>query len=185
MSDIVVDAPPGRAVHLRRPGPGGGPVADTPDRWAAHGVLVLHDRRHPRTRATVGHVAVAASGVYVIDAQRDRGRPGLRVHGGVLHPRATTLVVGGRDSARLVDGVHRQVDLVRAALAATHPDVPVRGMLCLVDADWPSAGGAFTVDDVDVVWPGRAAQVLGGEGPLTSEQVAAVHAALADAFPVG
>lgn len=148
----------------------------------AHGVL--HDRRIPRTRSNIDHIAVAPSGVYVIDAKRYKGRPDLRIRGGILRARTTTLTVGGRDCTKLLDGMHRQVDLVRGALAQSHPDVRVRGMLCFVDADWPLIGGAFSIDHVDVLWPKKAAQVLNGDGPLTGEQVSAIHQLIATAFPV-
>ncbi|MGN6302380.1 MAG: nuclease-related domain-containing protein, partial [Angustibacter sp.] len=37
---------------------------------ADRGVLVLHDRRIPRTTANIDHIAVSPTGVYVIDAKR-------------------------------------------------------------------------------------------------------------------
>jgi hypothetical protein len=159
-------------------------VARSLDKWANEHVRVLHDRRIPRTRANIDHIAVAPSGVYVIDAKRYKGRPDLRIQGGILRPRTTTLMVGGRDCTKLVDGMHKQVDLVRGALEHSHPDARVRGMLCFVDADWPLIGGSFSIDHVDVLWPKKAAQVLNGEGPLTSEQVSGIHEHLAMAFPV-
>lgn len=77
----------------------------------------------------------------MIDAKRyvDR-RPELRVEGGILRSRSELLFSGGRDESQLVDGLHKQLGLVRAALA-DHAEVPVRGALCFVDADWPLIGG--------------------------------------------
>jgi len=61
------------------------------------GVRLLHDRRIPGTRANIDHLAVTASGVYVIDAKRFTGRPHLRVDGGFLRPRTEMLTIrGGR-----------------------------------------------------------------------------------------
>lgn len=57
-------------------------------------------------------------------------------------------------------------------------------MLCFVDADWPLIGGAFSIDDVDVLWPKKAAQLLNNDGPLTSEQVSTIHQHLAVTFPI-
>jgi len=37
-------------------------------------VVVLHDRRIPGTRANIDHIAVAPSGVWVIDAERYKGK---------------------------------------------------------------------------------------------------------------
>ena len=159
-------------------------VARSLEKWANEHVRVLHDRRIPRTRANIDHIAVTPSGVYVIDAKRYKGRPDLRIQGGILRPRTAILIVGGRDCTKLLVGMHKQADLVRDALEPSHPGVRVRGMLCFVDADWPLIGGAFSVDQVDVVWPKKAAQILTGVGPLNGEQVAAVHQRLATAFPV-
>nr|WP_235523401.1 nuclease-related domain-containing protein [Cellulomonas sp. Root485] len=83
------------------------------DSLADRGVRLLHDRRIPRTRANIDHIAVAPSGVYVIDAKRYAGRPTLRVEGGVIRPRTSRLVIGSRDGTKLVEGVHKQVGLVR------------------------------------------------------------------------
>src|SRR5213592_1999593 len=37
-------------------------------------VIVLHDRRLPRSRANIDYLAVTPSGVYVIDAKRYKGK---------------------------------------------------------------------------------------------------------------
>jgi hypothetical protein len=155
------------------------------DGLAERGVRVLHDRRIPRTKANIDHIAVSASGVWVIDAKRYAGRPTLRVEGGILRPRTTCLMVGSRDCTKLVDSVHKQVDLVTAALAAAgHGEVAVRGMLCFVQADWPLFGGDFTIDAVDVLWPKKAAELLTAAGTLDAHVAEAAHRALASAFPV-
>ncbi len=44
------------------------------DAQANDTVRLLHDRRIPRTRANIDHIAVTAHGVVVIDAKRYRGR---------------------------------------------------------------------------------------------------------------
>ena len=98
------------------------------DSLADKGVRMLHDRRIPRTRANIDHIAVAPSGVYVIDAKRYAGRPTLQVEGGIIRPRTSRLVIGSRDGTKLVEGVHKQVGLVRDALAAAgHDDIPAAG----------------------------------------------------------
>lgn len=149
------------------------------------GVRMLHDRRIPRTRANIDHIAVTPSGVYVIDAKRYAGRPRLLSQGGIIRPRTTRLVVGSRDGTKLVEGVHKQVALVTAALATTgHDDLAVHGMLCFIDADWPLIGGSFEIDGVSVLWPRRAYERLTSDGPLTPAVVDEVHRALARAFPV-
>jgi hypothetical protein len=159
-------------------------VARSLEKWTGDRVRLLHDRRIPRSRANIDHLAVTPSGVYVIDAKRYRGRPDLHVQGGLIRPRTSRLVIGGRDGTRLVAGVQKQVALVRDALGPLGEDLRVRGMLCFVDADWPLIGGAFAVDGVDVLWPKKAAQVLDRDGPVGPERVEAVHRLLAAAFAV-
>jgi hypothetical protein len=146
-------------------------------------VRVLHDRRVPRTKANIDHIAVSPSGVVVIDAKRYQGRPSLRVEGGILRPRIEKLFVGRRDRTELVHGVLRQVDLVSDALRSTHPEVPVLGMLCFVDADWPLFGGGFSVSGVQVGWPKKAAAYLQQPGPLDEPTIGSLATKIAAAFP--
>ncbi len=61
--------------------------------------------------------------------------------------------------------------------------MPVRGVLCFVDADWPLLGGAFTVDDVAVMWPKKLKAVLTEPGPLDEAQIADLQWQLHEAFP--
>lgn len=148
------------------------------DSVANDSVALLHDRRIPGTKANIDHIAVTAGGVWVIDAKRYKGRPALRVEGGILRPRVETLVVGRRDCTKLVDGVLKQVGLVSEVLR----DLPVFGVLCFVEADWPLVGGSFSTRGVRVLWPKRLAQLL-RESVGTEVDVIAVHRALAEAFP--
>ena len=150
------------------------------------GVRLLHDRRIPGTRANIDHIAVSPTGVHVIDAKRYKGRrPALRVEGGLFRPRVEKLLVGSRDCTRLVEGVHKQVGLVRSALdAATLTDVPVHAALCFIEADWPLIGGSFVIADVAVVWPKKLAERLVASGAMSEADVEATHRALAQAFPI-
>ena len=126
------------------------------DAASSDSLAVLHDRRIPGSKANIDHIAVTPGGVWVIDAKRYKGRPELKIEGGFLHPRVEKLLVGRRDSTKLVDGVLKQVDVVREHAGA----VPVNGVLCFIEADWPLVGGAFTTRGVHVLWPKRLAKVL-------------------------
>lgn len=146
---------------------------------------VLHDRRIPGTRANIDHIAITPSGVWVIDAKRYKNkRPELRVDGGIIRPRVESLRIGGRDGTKLVDGVHKQVALVRAALNDTGmSEIPVHGALCFLEADWPMIGGSFTIDGVHVLWPRLLVKRIGA-APELGLDVDAVHAEIATSFPV-
>lgn len=150
------------------------------DRIASDSLRLLHDRRIPKSKANIDHVAVTASGVYVIDAKKYRGRPHLKIDGGLFRPRVERLLVGSRDCTKLVDGVLKQVDVVRQLL---EPGVPVHGVLCFVEADWPLLGGSFTTRDVHSLWPKKLYPTLQAQGPLTAQAIAAIHRTLAQALP--
>ena len=148
------------------------------------GVHVLHDRRIPRTRANIDHIVVGPSGVFVIDAKKYRGRPTLRVEGGLIRPRIEKLMVGSRNCTKLTDGVHKQVDLVRSALtSADLGQIPVSGMLCFVEADWPLFGGDFTIANLRVLWPKKAADCVVMPGHVDAATAHHVHSVLASSFP--
>jgi hypothetical protein len=141
---------------------------------------VLHDRRIPGSRANIDHLAVTPTGIYVIDPKKYKGRPSLKVEGGILRPRVEKLLVGTRDQTKLVDGVLKQVDVVRAIVG---DDIPVTGVLCFVDADWPLIGGAFTTRGVEVLWPRKLYPRLTTEGSIASD-VEDLHRRLASALPL-
>ena len=146
---------------------------------ASDSLRVLHDRRIPGSRANIDHIAVAPTGVYVIDAKKYKGRPQLKVQGGLLRPRVETLLVGSRDCTKVVDGVIKQVDVVRGIVGE---DLPIHGVLCFVEADWPLIGGSFTTRGVEALWPKRLCSKLKADGPLLSE-VVEIHERLALSLP--
>ena len=150
------------------------------DRLASDSVRLLHDRRIPGSRANIDHIAVTGSGVYVVEAKKYRGRPHLKIDGGMFRPRVERVLVGSRDCTGLVDGVLRQVDVVRGLLAT---ELPVQGVLCFVDADWPVIGGDFTARGVKALWPKKLHSLLQSEGPLTIDVIAEVHRTLARQLP--
>ena len=151
------------------------------DRIASDTVRLLHDRRIPRSTANIDHLAVTANGVYVIDAKKYGGRPHLKIDGGLFRPRVERLLVGSRDCTKLVDGVLNQIEVVRQHLDG---DVPVHGVRCFVEADWPLLGGTFTTRGVQALWPKKLYPRLQAEGPLTEQTISDIHRHLAHALPV-
>jgi hypothetical protein len=139
------------------------------DSLVSDDVVVLHDRRIPGSRANIDHIVITRAGIWVIDAKRYKGRPELRIEGGILRPRTEMLLVGRRDCTNLVDGVLGQVQLVQEHVGP----ITVTGALCFVDADWPLVGGSFTTRGVQVLWPRRLAKLLGAhaEGEIDVDAV--------------
>lgn len=119
---------------------------------ASESIRILHDRKIPRSRANIDHLAVTPGGVWVIDTKRYQNKqPQLRVEGGIFRPRVERLFVRGSDKTGLVEGVLKQVALVEDAVG----NVPVHGVLCFIDSEWPMFASPFTVRGVQVLWPKR------------------------------
>lgn len=153
-------------------------LAESLARRLSPGVRVLHDRRIPRSRANIDHIAVAASGVWVIDAKRYRGRVAVTAP---LVGRPA-LRIADRDKSKLADGLAKQVELVRATTAEIDPQAPVHGVLCFVDGELPLLR-TLTFKGFSLLHPKRLAKRINADGPLTAECIAAVVTALATRFP--
>jgi Nuclease-related domain len=152
-------------------------------RTARHGVALLHDRRVPGSRANIDHIAVGRPGVFVIDAKRYSGRIAVERRGGLLRPRTSHLIIGGRDKTELVDGVLAQAEVVSGVLAAAgHAAAPVLPVLCFVDGDWPFMP-RLAVQGVPIVWPRQTAKLCRGDGPLDPATVEAVADEIARRLP--
>lgn len=149
------------------------------DHHSSESIAVMHDRRVPGTQANIDHIVVTPGGVFVVDAKRYvNQRPELRIEGGMLRPRVEKLLVGGRDRTKLVNGVLGQVGKVRVALK--DDEIPVHGVLCFVDADWPLIGGTFTTRGISVVWPRQLSKMLDAAGGEVD--VPAVRSRLGEVF---
>jgi hypothetical protein len=148
-------------------------------------VRLLHDRRIPGRRTNIDHLAIAASGVYVIDAKRYRGKIEVRkpMFG------AAKLTIAGRDRTKLLEGLTRQVGVVVAALAEVESDVGVHGCLCFLDPEGLLAESGLPafrrlrINGYALYSPRRLAKRLNEGGTLSPAQADRLHAHLARAFP--
>ena len=80
------------------------------------------------------------------------------------------LTIAGRDKTKLVDGLARQVKLVRTAIAAIAPGLPVQGALCFVDADLPLLSTP-TINAYPLPQPTALAKQLNAKRPKTKTRV--------------
>lgn len=142
-------------------------------------VFVLHDRRIPGSRANIDHIAIAASGVWVIDTKRYKGK--LQVAKPLFGK--PTLKVGSRDQTKHVDGLAKQVALVTAAVADIEFDIPVRGCFCFVDTELPLLGTP-TINGLRIFGRRGLARQLNTAGKLSAERALMVAAAIGGRFPV-
>jgi len=142
------------------------------------GVALLHDRGIPHSPANIDHIAVAPSGVWVIDSKHYTGKVAIRRP---FFGRAK-LTIAGRDQTKLIDGLAKQVARVEALLADIAPEVPVRGALCFVDAELPLLG-TLTFNGYPFLYPRALAKRVNARGPVSPERVRAIAAQLAELFP--
>lgn len=142
-------------------------------------VILLHDRRIPGSRANIDHLAIAPSGVWVIDVKRYKGK--VQVSKSIFGQ--AKLKIAGRDRSKLGTGLSRQVATVEHALADTQLPVPVSGALCFVDADLPLTR-TLTFESHQLVYPKALAKRLNAPGNLTDPEAHHVAEVLATQFPV-
>ena len=140
--------------------------------------IVLHDRGIPGSRANIDHIVIAASGVWVIDAKRYKGKAAVSrpLIGGAK------LTIAGRDKTKLIDDLAKQVARVNSVLSEHARAVPVHGALCFVDTELPMLG-TLTLNGFPLLHAKSLAKRINAAGPVTSEDVRAVAAELATRFP--
>ncbi len=147
------------------------------------GVLPLHDRRIPRSKANIDHLAVTPNGIWVIDPKRYDGKVEVVNKGGWFRS-DIRLFVKGRDRTKLIHGVHRQRAHVKAALVGTEfEDAPVCGALCFVDSEWPWFAKPKIVDGVVISWGKALRPMLTAEGEFDADTRSTIHRLLAQALP--
>jgi hypothetical protein len=143
--------------------------------------VLLHDRKVPGTRGNIDHIAVAASGVWIIDAKRYKGKVEKRDKGGWFNS-DLRLYVGGRDKTELVTKMGWQYEAVRNALG--DHDVPVYRTLTFVGAEWPLLfRKPLQFDGVWVSWPAKLADLIAEPGPAEPGEIERVARHLADKLP--
>ncbi len=141
--------------------------------------ILLHDRGMPGGHGNIDHLAVTPTGVFVIDAKRYRGKVGVG-----RGFQAEQLSVNGKPRTEVVDGLDRQVKVVRAALSDLgQHEVAVQGVLCFVRRNFAPGQGKQTVRGHLLLRPRPLARRLTAEGPLAPEVIDAVALALAEILP--
>ena len=142
--------------------------------------VLLHDRRIPRSHANIDHIAVAPSGIWIIDVKNYKGKVEQRDVGG-LFKSDQRLYVDNRDRTKLVKGLARQIDSVLEALEDA--DVPIDAAFCFVDAEWGFFSKPFRQGGVWIAWPKRLCENIAAPGPLSPDDVAFFADRLASTLP--
>jgi len=148
-------------------------------------VIVLHDRRMPGSRANIDHLAIAPSGVHVIDAKRYKGKIEVRKP---FFANAK-LFIGGRDKTKLVDGLERQAEAVRLLMSSVAPDAPIAACFCFLNPAGQASGSGLpllrtlSIRGHSLFYPRKLAKRLNEAGELDTARVQAIALALAAHFP--
>lgn len=137
-------------------------------------VVVLHDRAIAHSRANIDHIAIARSGVWVIDTKRYKGKVA------VCKPLFghAKLTIAGRDKTKLIDGLANQVALVQDTIA----DNTVHGALCFIDAELPMLG-KLTFNGYPLLYAKALAKRINAPGPIATADIPTIARQLAGAFP--
>lgn len=161
-------------------------VAEAMTELAEHYVYALHDRAIPRSRANIDHIAIGASGVFVVDAKNYPGASlSVRREGGWGRPVQETLIVRGRRRNDLVAGLAAQVFAVQESLGGEPAlaQLPVTGVLCFVAADWPLLPRNMTVAGIPIIGIKGLRRQLLAEGSVSEDIRYRAYCRLAERLP--
>jgi hypothetical protein len=141
--------------------------------------VILHNRRMPRGRGDIDHIAISPNGLYVIDTKALTGKVAVRkpLFG------SPKLIIGGRDKTNLLDGLERQITAVKIALANTgYDDTPLKGVLCFTRADLPLLG-APRIRGHQLMYRKSLARKLNRSGPVSAPDIEQIARSVAAALP--
>lgn len=138
------------------------------------GVVLLHDRQIPGSRANIDHLAIGPGGITVIDTKRLGGR--VEVHGRGEHAK---LRVGRRDRSKLLDGAQRQL----VAVSAVADGIDVRGALCFVETSGLPLLGRLWPRGILIDGPRGVARLSRRPGTLDAAGIDSLVATLDRRFP--
>ncbi len=144
-------------------------------------IITLNDRLVPGSQANLDHLVVCPTGVFVVDTKRYTGEVRVRDVGGFFSGPNLRLYVGSHDCTDRAVAMEWQVAKVQSALGEA--PVPVRPVLCFVDAEWPLFGGPDEFRGVLIEGPRSLRRRVGEKGPLDLETVREAALVLAHRFP--
>jgi hypothetical protein len=156
------------------------------DALRAEGMAVLHDRRIPGSKANIDHIVISPAGVFIVDPKNYRGKVEQRDVGGLFRT-DLRLYVGGRDKTKLVRGMDRQVNAVRAALAQDDKwsEVSVTPVLLFIsDGNWSLLNfRPLRFGEVYVLWGKALGKLLRAEEKIPRGAAVDLERLLALALP--
>ena len=140
----------------------------------------LDRRRAPGLDRAIDHVVIAESGVWVVTVKHSRGLVERRA-GGTMTQTRDRLLVGGHERMRAVRSALAKGDAVASVvgrMGGGWERVPVRPVLCFVEAEWRPFAQPLEVEGVVVVWPKQLGSMILGEPVIAPRSVDALSAHL-------
>ena len=147
-----------------------------------HGVVLVHHRRIPGSRANIDHLAIGPGGVTVIDAKRIRGRVRVARARSLSGDARGRLLIAGREETGLVEGVCRRVAVVSELLGG---GVVVIGAMCFVESGGLPLFSSPTLDGVRIGGLRGIARLARRDGPHTPSEVQEISERLQASLPEG
>ena len=142
-------------------------------------IITLHNRRMPGGDGDIDDLAIAPTGVWVIDTKDWKGKVEISAPW-FGTPR---LLIRGRDSTKLIDGLERQIAAVRDVLDQSgHDRITVRGALCFTKADLPFLR-TQTFRGHLLLYRRALAKRLNADGPLSAASIEQLARHLATLLP--
>lgn len=136
------------------------------------GVETLHARTIPGTRASIDHIVIGPSGVYVIDTHD---------HAGPVVRRDRRLFVCSQDRTDLVAAMRIPVDAVASALGDLH--FPISRALCFVGGEWSLSAPPFMLKGVWVGLANPLFRLVAQPGRLQAREIEAAARVLDEHLP--
>ncbi|MEX2394501.1 MAG: nuclease-related domain-containing protein [Actinomycetota bacterium] len=140
-------------------------------------IAQLNDLRVPGTSANIDHVAVAPSGVHVIDAKRYTGRVEVRTRKGERE-----LWVKGRNRMKLIDQLAKQVLTIEREIHDLTGTTVVTPVLCFVDVEWKIRERNCALNGVRITHRKELEKRLREPGPLDDASIFWIAERLATTF---
>jgi Nuclease-related domain len=138
---------------------------------AIEGVVSLHDRSIPGSRARIDHISIGPSGVYVIDTNSHRE---------TVERHINRLIVDERDRTDLAIAMSHRVVAVSEALRDLR--IPISRALCFVGGDWPTSL-PFMLRGVWVGWPAQLYRLVSQPGMLQPRDIETAAGLLDERLP--
>jgi hypothetical protein len=135
---------------------------------------VLTDRQLPGTKANIDHIVVAASGVWIIDSKKWKGKIAYKAES--IMSINTRLYVDGKDRTPKVESIYGAV--IPIAQLIGDRSIPIHPALVFIEGDWSGAsfsrfvmGRPYLHEGVYISPPKLLIKLINRPGPLDVESI--------------